>query len=343
MLTKLPKAELHVHLDGTLTPQLVKQLALKNQQTLNAQIFSLDGEQFIWRDFSQFHQVFDESFKVIRSGHDYQYIIYIYLQKLAQKNCLYVELIISPFHAELNQISYESMLQGLINGIEQAYRDFGIEARLLMAFIRQQGPVAAMRYMDQVLQNQHPYVVGINLVGDIKQYEIKVFDKVFDRARVAQLGLSCHAGEIDGGPEEIWQAVDILGVSRISHGVCCVEDPKLVNYLLEKKIMLEVCPTSNVILKMYADYATHPLQQLKDAGLLLCLNTDDPGFFQVDLTHEYKVAKTFCGFSEKDLCDCTEQALHAGFMDQATKERCLIEFRKRSPYNILKQPEDTGL
>jgi adenosine deaminase len=244
-------------------------------------------------------------------------------------------LIISPFHAELNQIPYENMLEGLINGIDQAYRDFGIEARLLMAFIRQQGPGAAMHYADQVLHNQHPYVVGINLVGDIKQYEIKVFDKLFDRARAAQLGLSCHAGEIDGGPEEIWQAIDILGVDRISHGVRCVEDPQLMDYLFQKKIMLEVCPTSNVILKMYADYSAHPLQKLKEAGLLLCLNTDDPGFFQVNLTHEYEIAKTFCGFSAQDLCGCTEQALYAGFMDQATRERCLIEFRKRSPYNSL--------
>jgi adenosine deaminase len=323
MPTQIAKAELHVHLDGTLTPNLVRELAKKNQIIIDPAIFSKDGTRFVWQDFSQFHEVFTEAFKVIQTSLDYQLLTYLYLKNLAQQNCWYTELIVSPFHADFNNTPYEQMLTGIINGIEQAHAEYGIEGRILIAFIRQHGPTAAQYYVDQLTQNQHPYVVGVNLVGDIKQYEIKSFEKIYDRARALGLGLSCHAGEIDGGPEEIWQAVDILGASRISHGVRCIEDPKLVAHLREKNIILEVCPTSNIILNMYPSYAAHPLKQLKEQGVPVCINTDDPGFFNTDLSHEYHIAKQYLDFSNHDLFNTTKAALEAAFVDEATKQQLL--------------------
>jgi len=323
MIALLPKAELHVHLDGTLTPDLVKQLALQHHITIDPKIFSKDGKHFFWENFSQFHQVFTEAFQVIRSSADYQLLTYLYLQSLAEQNCLYAELIVSPFHARFNNTSYEKMLQGIIAGIDQARAEYGIEARILMAFLRQNGPNAASYYVDEVIQNQHPYVVGVNLVGDIKEFEIKTFDKIFARAQNAGLGISCHAGEIDGGPEEVWQAIQALGASRISHGVRSIEDPALVNYLCENKILLEICPTSNIVLNMYPNYASHPLKALWAAGIPICINTDDPGFFNTQLNQEYQIAQQYAGLSNQDLLLATKQALEYAFVDEPTKKRLL--------------------
>lgn len=323
MTALLPKAELHVHLDGTLTPHLVRQLALQNHIQIDSKIFSPDGERFLWQNFSQFHEVFTEAFKVIRRSTDYQLLTYLYLKSLAQQNCLYAELIVSPFHAHFNQTPYEKMLQGIIDGIDQARAEYGIEARILMAFLRQNGPDAASYYVDQVLQNQHAYVVGVNLVGDIKAFEIKAFDQIFARAQSTGLSLSCHAGEIDGGPEEVWQAIQALGASRISHGVRSIEDPALVNYLRDKKILLELCPTSNIILNMYPNYASHPLKALWAAGVPICINTDDPGFFNTHLNQEYQIAQQYAGLSDKNLLFATQQALEHAFVDEPTKKHLL--------------------
>lgn len=325
MSINIPKAELHVHLDGTLTPALVLQLAKEKNVALNPNIFNAANTRFFWKDFSGFHQVFEECFKVIHSPNDYQLMTYLYLKQLAQQNCLYAELIVSPFHAELAGLSYQEMLRGVVDGIDQAKKEFGIEARVLMVFMRHYGPEAAMKYAKQITDQLHPYVVGVNLVGDIRQYEVKEFEKLFDMARAKNLGLSCHAGELEGGPIEIWQAVDILGVSRISHGVRCIEDQALVEHLIKKNITLEVCPSSNVILKMYPDYLSHPLKQLKEAGLKICLNTDDPGFFDIDLAHEYEIAKQYADFTEQDLLNCTKTAINAAFVNENTRQALLAK------------------
>jgi adenosine deaminase len=318
----LPKAELHVHLEGTITPSLVKQLAASNPRPIeiNARIFSHDKTSFFWENFSEFHRVFEEALQVICSSAHYSLITYLYLAQLAKQNCLYAELIVAPFHARENRLTYEQMLTGLIDGIDKARKDFGIEGRILMALMRHYGPSAAKKDIAEIVVQGHPYVVGINLVGDIKQYEVKAFEAAFSQARSHSLHASCHAGEIDGGPKEIWQAIDYLGAERISHGVTCLLDPKLVETLIERKVVLEVCPTSNVILKMYRNYAEHPLAKLKQAGLLLTLNTDDPGFFNIDLTHEYDVAHRYFNFSQQDLLATTQQAIDAAFIEQGLKE-----------------------
>jgi adenosine deaminase len=318
-----PKAELHVHLEGTATPSLIKNLSLAKGIELNPKIFSADLSRFIWDDFADFHNVFEEFFKTITSKDDYALMTYLYLAQLAQQNCVYAELIVAPFHAIQRDIPYEHMLQGLSDGIEKARAEFGIESRILMALMRHYGPTMAMHDIKRITEQCHPLVVGINLVGDITQYEIKAFEQVFDHARSKNLHLSCHAGEIDGGPKEMWQAINILGVERISHGVSCLEDSKLVETLIEKQITLEVCPSSNVILKMYPSYAEHPLRKLKDAGLLLTLNTDDPGFFNINLTHEYIVAQQYFNFSEQELLAATQQSIRAAFIEEPLKRKLL--------------------
>lgn len=332
-LQALAKAELHVHLDGTLTPALVKKLAAEAYPlvTLDPTIFSWDQKNFVWRDFSDFHRVFEEAFAVIRSRADYALITYLYLTQLAQQNCLYVEIIVSPFHAEQNGLSYADMLDGIATAIDRARQEFGIECRLLMVILRHYGPAAAQKYMRQIIDHPHPYVVGVNLVGDIKQYEIKAFAQVFGLARQHGLRVSCHAGEIDGGPQEIWQALDYLGAERISHGVTCLQDPRLVAYLIDNAITLEVCPSSNVLLGMYADYDQHPLRALQQAGVLLTLNTDDPGFFNTSLTQEYQLAIDHAGFSLNDLLATTQQAIQAAFIPAALKQALLNQVATNIP------------
>lgn len=327
MLKNLPKAELHVHLEGTLTPTMVHELARQHGIEVARDIFSADGRSFQWKDFTDFHRVFDESFKVVRSKEDYQYITYTYLKTLAEQNTLYAELIVAPHHAGLNGVSYDAMLQGLVAGIDAARNDFGIEGRILMVFMRHYGPNQAMMVAEEIVGELHPYVVGVNLVGDIKQYAVGEFAEVFALTRKAGLGVSCHAGELEGGPIEIWQAINELGATRISHGINCVKDPQLMEKLIKRNITLEICPSSNIVLKMFPNYEAHPLKQIHQAGIKVTLNTDDPAFFNTNLTHEYEIGKKYYNFTEQDLLQCTINALQAGFMDAELKSRLLADKR----------------
>lgn len=316
----LPKAELHVHLDGTLTPELIRQLAHKHEVTVDSSIFTNCGQFFYWQDFAGFHRVFEEAFQVIRDVEDVQLITYNYLQQLAGHNTCYAELIVSPYHAANSAIEYATLLKGLQAGIDQARQDYGIEARVLMVFMRHYGPDKANDMMQTIIDHPHPYVVGVNLVGDIQQYAVAEFKDCFKRAQQHGLGLSCHAGELGGGVEEIWQAIDDLQVDRVSHGVRCLEDPELVKRLVEEQIHLEVCPTSNIVLGMYPDYEAHPFKQLHQAGLNLGLNTDDPGFFDTNITREYQIAQDYYGLTDDELKTVTLNALQASFVDDKLKQ-----------------------
>lgn len=317
----LPKAELHVHLDGTLTPQLIQQLAHKHDVSINPDILTACGQHFYWADFAGFHEVFEQAFTVIQDVDDVQLITYNYLKALSEQNTCYAELIVSPHHAQNNGMSYTRLLQGLQAGIDQARSAFGIEGRILMVFLRHYGPEQAEKWAQTIVDNPHPYVVGVNLVGDIRQHAVREFSACFKLAKQAGLGLSCHAGELDGGVEEIWQAITDLQVDRISHGVRCLEDPDLVKHLVDTQIHLEVCPTSNVVLGMYPDYQAHPFKQLHNEGLNLGLNTDDPGFFNTDLTREYQIAQHYYGLTDSELFQMTQQALQNSFVDELTRKR----------------------
>lgn len=323
MTQHIPKAELHVHLDGTLTPQLIQQLARKHGLSINKEVLSQCGQYFYWRDFSGFHAVFEEVFKVIQDASDLELITYYYLKTLAQQNTHYAELIVSPYHAQNNGLSYHQILQGLQVGIDQAREAFGIEGRVLMVFLRHYGPAQAEELVQTIVNHPHPYVVGVNLVGDIRQYEVKAFQDCFALAKQAGLGLSCHAGELDGGVHEIWQAVEDLQVDRVSHGVRCLEDPALVKVLVERQIHLEVCPTSNVVLGMYPNYQQHPFIALHKAGLNLGLNTDDPGFFNTTINNEYQIAQKYYAMSDAHLRQMSYNAMQASFLDKSQRQQLL--------------------
>jgi adenosine deaminase len=316
-MQSIPKAELHVHIDGTITPALALEMAAEKKIQLPDRIFNEDKTRFVWTDFStDFHCVFEAVLQAVQSSQDFYRITYAYLKQLAEQNTVYCELIVPPIHEGLPNLTYYEILTGVVDAILQAEKDFGIVARIIPIIMRHYGPRVGEKTMAMILHERHPYVVGVNLVGDIVQHEVKAFADLFDKAHAAGLKVSCHAGECSGGPDEIWQAIEYCHADRISHGVRAIEDPKLLQIIVDQKIPLEVCPSSNVQLGMYPDFKSHPLKQLHDAGVVLSLNTDDPGFFATNLTREYQIAYEYAGFSESDLIKVTKTALASAFIDE---------------------------
>jgi adenosine deaminase len=316
-MTSVPKAELHVHLEGTAPPALVRRLAERNGLPVPDRLLDEDGR-FHYGDFLDFLRTYDLAASVIRTGEDYRDITYEYLRDCAREGALYVELTASPDHAALVGLSDEEHLEGIARGIDDARREHGIEARILISAVRNFGVEPALRVARHAAERPHPYVVGFSMAGDEANFPISDFAQPYAIAAQAGLGCTVHAGEW-AGPASVREALT-LPVTRIDHGVRAVEDPALVAELAARGIVLNTCPTSNVVLGVYPDFEHHPLPTLLAAGVPVTLGSDDPPYFGATIGGEYEVCAQRFGFGPEDLLDITRTAIDAAFCAEELKQ-----------------------
>jgi adenosine deaminase len=312
-MSTVPKAELHVHLEGTAPPALVMRIAARNGLSLPDRLLETDGR-FHYTDFLDFLRTYDLAASVIRTGEDYRDITYEYLCACAREGAIYVELTASPDHAALVGLSDEEHWDGIARGIDEARRDTGIEGRILISAVRNFGVEQALRVARHAAEHPHPYVVGFSMAGDEAGYPAHDFVDVFQVAADAGLGCTIHAGEW-AGPESVRAALE-LPVTRISHGVRAIEDPAVVSEVAARGIVLECCPTSNVVLGVYPSYEEHPLPALRAAGVRVTLGSDDPPYFGATIEGEYEVCAERFGFDDDELRDITRTAIDAAFCDE---------------------------
>jgi adenosine deaminase len=316
----VPKAELHVHVEGAASPDLVRRIAARNRVAVPDGVFTGDGR-FRWSDFLDFLTTYDAATSVIRTGEDYRDIVYEYLVACAAEGAIYVELTASADHAADVGLSDEEHLAGLAQGIDDARAETGIEGRIVMSCVRHFGPEKARDVARRTVEAPHPYVTGFGMGGDEAGFPPGEFAGAFAIAREAGLGLTVHAGEW-GGPESVRGGL-ALGVSRIGHGVRAIEDPELVRELADRGTVLEVCPTSNVVLGLYPSYEEHPLAALRAAGVAVTLGSDDPPYWNASIGGEYAVAAERMGFDDEALRDVTRTALRAAFVEDDVRRRLL--------------------
>jgi adenosine deaminase len=324
----LPKAELHVHLEGTAPPHLVRRIAQRNGVHVPEGLFA-GPDRFAWRDFLSFLQAYDMAASVIRTGEDYRDITYEYLASCAEEGAVYVEVTASPDHAALAGLELAEQLEGIVAGIDEARAAYGIEARILLVCIRNFGEEQAVRIAEAAAARPHPYVVGFSMAGDEAAYPPEPFGEAFAIAAAAGLGCTVHAGEW-AGPESVRGALE-LPVTRISHGVRAIEDPGLVRELADREIVLECCPTSNVVLGVFDSYEAHPLPALRAAGVRVTLGSDDPPYFGASIGGEYDVARDRLGMTDGDLLDVTATAIGASFAEPALRATLLSALRDSDP------------
>ena len=312
-MSGVAKAELHVHLEGTAPPALVSRIAARNGVELPARLLGSDGR-FRYTDFLDFLRTYDLAASVIRTREDYRDITYEYLCSCARGGAIYVELTASPDHARLVGLSDDDHLGGIAQGIDDARLKTGIEGRILISAVRNFGVEQALRVAEYAAARPHPYVVGFSMAGDEAGFPAGDFAEVFAVAAGAGLGCTIHAGEW-AGADSVRAGLE-LPVSRIAHGVRSIEDPELVYELEARGIVLECCPTSNVVLGVYPSYEAHPLPALRDAGVRVTLGSDDPPYFGATIEGEYAVCAARMGFTEDDLREITGTAIEAAFCDE---------------------------
>jgi adenosine deaminase len=306
------KAELHVHLEGTAPPELVSRIAARNGLDLPERLLGTD-RRFRYTDFLDFLATYDLAASVIRTGEDYRDITYEYLCLCGREGAIYVELTASPDHAALVGLSDEEHWDGIAHGIDDARRDTGVEGRILVSAVRNFGVEQALRVARHAAERPHPYIVGFSMAGDEAGFPAHDFVEAYHVAADAGLGCTIHAGEW-AGADSVRAALE-LPITRISHGVRAIEDPSVVAELAARAIVLECCPTSNVVLGVFPSYEEHPLPALRAAGVPVTLGSDDPPYFGATIGGEYEVCSARMGFGDDVLREITRTAIDAAFCD----------------------------
>lgn len=284
-----PKIELHVHLEGTVRPDTLLEIARRNDYPLPTDTVEGLAELYDYHDFAHFIEVWILTTNALQQQEDFHQVVVDYAAAAAEQGAVYVEAIFSPAERARRGVEWEAMFAGYCDGAQDARELHGVEVRLTPDIFRGATDEEAAQVLRYSVAYRDRGVVGVGLGGLEAEYPPEDYAAVFERIRAEGLGSVPHAGEV-AGPDSIRGALDALGADRIRHGIRAVEDPELLADLAERGIVLDVCPVSNVRTGAVASLAEHPLPQLLEAGVLCSVNTDDPAMFDTDLTREYEAA-----------------------------------------------------
>ena len=337
----LLKAELHLHLEGTVDPPTLAELSRRHPTPLSTtnnrytniadsgRVFTEDEarELYQYKDFSGFLLAFKAVTERLRTADDYQLVTYRMMQKLHAQNVRHAEVYVSVGVIHWRGGEFAPLFEGLEEGRKRGERDFGMSLYWIFDAVRHFGAEAAERVLDETLalRSQSSSVVGIGLGGDERRAPPGLFREVYERAACEGLRTTVHAGETVG-PDSIWAALTELKANRIGHGLRATEDPALVAYMGGNRVPVEVCLSSNVLTGCCPSAEQHSLRILFDAGVLVTLNTDDPEMFHTNLGREYKIAQAALGFTQGELHQLAQNSFQASFLPGERKMERLAAF-----------------
>ena len=313
----LPKAEIHVHHVGSASPRIVAELAARHPGTVPSDLDAL-RDFYRFRDFAHFVEVYLAVVDLIRDPEDVRLLTYEVAHEMAAQNVRYAELTLTPYTSVLAGVPIEAYVEAVEDARVAAERDHGIRLRWIYDIPGESGLPAAEATATYALEHAPDSLIGFGLGGPEIGVDRPQFADVFGRARAAGLHSVPHAGETTG-PQTIWDALEHLGAERIGHGTSAVQDPRLIEHLVEHQIPLEVCPTSNIATRAVATLDEHPIKAMYDAGVFVTLNSDDPPMFGTTLTREYEIAAGLLDLDEAGVAHLATNAVRASFLPDDDK------------------------
>jgi adenosine deaminase len=329
----MPKAELHVHLEGSILPETLLMLAARHEVRLPGNTVEALRDWYRFTDFGHFISVYKTIARCLRTPDDVELIARQFLTAQAGQNIVYSEVTYTPFiQFTSGGIPVPDQLDAIHRARVWAEQEFQVSMSLIIDIPRQISSEAGLAVADWAIAGMSHGVIGFGLSGLETGHPAEKHKGAFDRARAAGLRSVPHAGELVG-PASIWNALQLLGAERIGHGVRCLEDLELVSELRERQIPLEVCPTSNVCLNVVPSFREHPLPQLIENGLFVTLNSDDPPLFNTSLTGEYLMAARTFGFTREQIEQLSLNAVRAAFLPPDQRNR--LEQRFRAEFDAL--------
>jgi adenosine deaminase len=318
-LRAMPKAELHLHLEGTLEPELAFALADRNGVGLRYGSVEELRAAYAFHDLQSFLDIYYETAAVLRTAEDFRDLTVAYLERAAADGVVRAEVFFDPQTHTERGVAMGTVVEGITAGLEEGAQRFGLTTGLILCFLRHLPAADAMATYDAA----GPYLdrlLGVGLDSGEVDNPPSRFDEVFARARADGLHVVAHAGE-EGPPAYVWEALDGLGAERIDHGVRSLEDPELVARLVADRVPLTVCPLSNVALRVVDRLEDHPLPQLLEAGVRVTINSDDPAYFGGYIGDNYVRTQEALDLSRDELVAIARTSLEACFVDAAARRR----------------------
>lgn len=319
----LPKAELHIHIEGSLEPELMFELAKRNALALPFNSVAEVRRAYEFVDLQSFLNLYYQGAIVLRKEQDFYDLTWAYLNKAHSQNLRYSEIFFDPQTHTNRGIPFDTVISGLHRATLDAKQHLGISSKLIMCFLRHLSEEAAMKTLQEALPFKD-WIVAVGLDSSEIGNPPEKFTRVFEKAREEGFLTVAHAGE-EGPPEYIWQAIDQLKVSRIDHGVRCIEDPQLIARLVTDQIPLTVCPLSNVKLRVFESIEQHNLKQLLAYGLCATVNSDDPAYLGGYLMENLLAIQKALKLSYKDIYGLVRNSFQAAFLSQDEKQMLVDE------------------
>ena len=323
LIRRVPKAELHVHVEGTLEPELMFALAERNGIRLRFASADEVRRAYEFQDLQSFLDIYYESAAVLRREQDFYDMAAAYLRRAVADNVRRAEIFFDPQTHTARGVAFDTVVSGLYRATVEVGRETGISAALILCFLRHLPAGDAMETLRQALPFRDR-IVAVGLDSSERGHPPSKFAAVFERARAEGLHTVAHAGE-EGPPEYIREALSLLGASRIDHGVRCEEDPALVDELKGRRIPLTVCPLSNVKLRVVTSLRQHNLRRLLDQGLVVTVNSDDPAFFGGYVGDNYRATRQALDLSPAQIRQLARNSFEASFLDPQSKAQRLAE------------------
>jgi aminodeoxyfutalosine deaminase len=317
-IRSLPKAELHLHLEGSVTPAtLVELRQRRRKESTLAQAESL----YQYRDFVGFLMAFKALTEDLQTADDYELIAYQLMEQLKSENVLHAEVYVSVGVCLWRKQDFDAIFEGLERGRIRGEQDFGVSLLWIFDAVRQFGAEAAQKVFELAAKFRDRNVVAVGIGGDEQKAPPELFREQYAYATANGLRLTAHAGE-NAGPESIWGALN-LGTERIGHGITAAQDPELIEELAARQIPVEICLTSNLRTNSCAKIFDHPVRRYFDQGLMVTLNTDDPAMFGTSLNREFELAQSEFAFTDEHLRELARNSFEASFLPPEEKLKYL--------------------
>ena len=318
---ELPKAELHLHIEGTLEPNLMFEMARRNRVDLPYADEEAVRRAYVFEDLQSFLDIYYAACSVLVSEYDFYELTLAYLRRASSQGVRHAEVFFDPQTHTDRGIPFAAVVDGVRSGLAEGERELGVTSQLILCFLRHLSAEAAMETLETALPHREA-IIGVGLDSAESGNPPVKFRDVYDRARAEGFLAVAHAGE-EGPPEYIWQALDVLKVQRIDHGVKCMQDEALVERLVAEQVPLTVCPFSNVKLRVFPELRKHNFAEMLRRGLFVSINSDDPAYFGGYVGDNYVGTAEALGLNLDEMFRVARNSFSASFIPDADKRRHL--------------------
>ena len=317
-IKKSPKAELHLHIEGTLEPEQMFELAKRNNIQIPFKNINEVKKAYNFSNLESFLKIYYEGAKVLIKEQDFFDLTWSYALKCKENNIVHTEIFFDPQTHTVRGINFDIVINGIYKALQKAQKEFGLSFKIIMCFLRHLDEEAGFKILDQALPHKDK-IYGVGLDSSEEGNPPNKYEKLFKKAIEYGFITVAHAGE-EGPPEYIWEALNLLNVKRIDHGVQCLKDEKLVEKLFESQIPLTVCPLSNIKLRVFNKLEEHNLKKMLDKKLMVMVNSDDPAYFGGYINENLIKTQSALKLSMEDIKTLIINSFKSSFLDQKKKE-----------------------